>query len=202
VKHSDELEIARNSTDPKVLADLVRGIKDWRSPGQDAKIRGCVAYNKHTPDSVLRRMCNSGSAHVLERLAHNPSASSDVLWTLSASSNSNVRLIVASRSDTPVEVITQLAQDQDEAVRLSVAGNPAAPSQVLTDIATAMFKEENGGCIAQALSRNTSTPVSVLNQLSVLVNDETSWLRRGVPDWWIGTQAGLERNPAYIHGLE
>ena len=126
----------------------------------DPTIRTELAKNPRVPVEILELM--SDAVFVREGVAKNPSTPVRILLKLAASDDKQVRASVAQNPNLPRNTLLQLLADPRDIVRSGAAENPSLPLEILESLALNLASTPG---LASALSRNPSTPATVLTQL-------------------------------------
>lgn len=139
------IELAKNSKDPKELARLANDENDdvryWvaNNPNtsadtlahlatdEDFRVRHTIAVDPNTPPEILAQLANDADKFVRVKVASNRNTSSGVLAQLASDEDADVRYWVAENSNAPSEILAQLTNDGDKDVRKAAAGNPNSP---------------------------------------------------------------------------
>ncbi len=121
------VEIAEQTKRPERLEELSYSI--WE------QVLYQVAWNNHTPLTVLARLAKDENEYLRRGVAKNPNSTPDILDLLSKDKVANVRDGVASNKNSPPKVLMRLAKDNDFGVLRCVAKNTSSSPEVLSILA-------------------------------------------------------------------
>lgn len=123
----DDYDIARNSSDPLELAELVRS--------KEYLIRSQVAQNAATSTETLSLLAKDDSPDVREGVASNPNTSSETFALLSSDKANGVRMNLAWNVNVPTQILDSLSNDKDFSVRWNVTENSSTSLETLIKLA-------------------------------------------------------------------